>query len=152
LFYCCNDYSSVTDPDDSSRAAQQLSARHPFPTITYTPTDMLRTVLLNTAGAWSRDPMDTRLLQSVAQNTISSAPPNVNPAGDALLLPYVGGPPAAPADTDGDGMPDAWETAKGLNPNVANHNATTLSAQGFTNLEVYLSELSASRISGGTLI
>lgn len=152
LFYCCNDYSSVTDPDDTSRAAQQLSARHPFPVITYTPTDMLRTVLLNTAGAWSRDPMDTRLLQSVAQNTISASPPNVNPAGDALLLPYRGSPPAAPTDTDSDGMPDAWEIAKGLNPNVANHNATTLSAQGFTNLDIYLHELSASRISGGTLV
>ena len=152
LFYCCNDYSSVTDPDDTSRAAQQLSARNPFPVITYTPTDMLRTVLLNTAGAWSRDPMDTRLLQSVAQNTISASPPNVNPAGDALLLPYRGSPPAAPTDTDNDGMPDAWEIAKGLNPNVANHNATTLSAQGFTNLDIYLHELSASRISGSALL
>lgn len=52
LFYCCNDYSSVSDPDDSSGRAQQLPSRHPFPAITHTPTDMLRAVLLNRAGAW----------------------------------------------------------------------------------------------------
>ncbi|WP_161600491.1 Ig-like domain-containing protein [Mycolicibacterium hodleri] len=148
LFYCCNDYSSVTDPDTSSQAAQKLTSRHPFPAITYTPTDMLRTVLLNTAGAWPRDPMDIRLLQSVATNTISAAPPNTNPAGDALLPPYTGAAPSAPVDTDADGMPDAWEIAKGLDPNVPNHNATDLSPQGYTDLEVYLHELSASRVTG----
>lgn len=40
-------------------------------------------------------------------------------------------------DTDGDGMPDAYETAKGLNPNdVADGNA--VAGNGYTNLENYL--------------
>jgi len=148
LFYCCNDYSSVTDPSNSSGLAQKLTTRNPFPAITYTPTDQLRSVLLNTAGAWPRDPMDTRLMGFVASNTISSAPPNTNPAGDALLPAYVGPPPAAPTDTDADGMPDSWEVTRGTNPNVANTNAHTLSAVGYTDLEVYLNELSISRITG----
>jgi VCBS repeat-containing protein len=148
LFYCCNDYPSVIDPDTGSQVAQKLSARHPFPAITYTPTGQLRTVLLNTAGAWPRDPMDTRLMQNVATNTIASAPRNTNPAGDALLTAYTGSAPPPPQDTDNDGMPDSWETAKGLNPTVANTNARTLSAVGYTDLEVYLQELSGSRISG----
>jgi len=148
LFYCCNDYSSVTDPSNSSGLAQKLTTRNPFPAITYTPTDQLRSVLLNTAGAWPRDPMDTRLMGFVASNTISSAPPNTNPAGDALLPAYVGSPPAAPTDTDADGMPDSWEVTRGTNPNVANTNAHTLSAVGYTDLEVYLNELSISRITG----
>ncbi len=42
-------------------------------------------------------------------------------------------------------MPDAWELSKGLKPNVANHNSGTLSTYGYTDLEVYLHELSASR-------
>ena len=146
LFYCCNDYSSQTSPDATSRRAQARTARHPFPEITYTPTDQLRSVLLNTAGAWPRDPMDIRLMQSVASNTISSAPIATNPANDALLPPYSGIAPAPPADTDSDGMPDTWEAGKGLNPAVANTNARTLSSAGYTDLEVYLQELSASRI------
>ncbi len=147
LFYCCNDYPSVAQPDGASGQAQARSSRHPFPAITYTPTDMLRAVLLDSAGAWPRDPMDTRLLQSVAQDTISIAPPNTNPANDALLPAYSGAAPAAPLDTDADGMPDAWEIAKGLDPNSSNTNATDLSELGYTDLEVYLQELSASRIS-----
>ena len=148
LFYCCNDYGSVTDPGNSSGLAQQLLTRNPFPTITYTPTDQLRTYLLNNAGAWPRDPMDTRLMSFVASNTISGAAPNTNPAGDGLLPAYVGSPPAAPTDTDADGMPDSWEVTKGTNPAVANTNAHTLSAVGYTDLEVYLNELSSSRITG----
>ncbi len=58
LFYCCNDYPAVADPDDSSHRAQKLTSRHDFSTITYTPTNLLRSVLLNSAGAWPRDPMD----------------------------------------------------------------------------------------------
>ena len=49
---------------------------------------------------------------------------------------------AAPKDTDGDGMPDEWETANGLNPNDANDGAT-LCADGYTNLEHYLNSLVA---------
>ena len=148
LFYCCNDYPAETSPGTTSRQAQARTTRHPFPAITYTPTGQLRTYLLNNAGAWPRDPMDTRLMSFVASNTISGAAPNTNPAGDGLLPAYVGSPPAAPTDTDADGMPDAWEITKGTNPNVANTNARTLSAVGYTDLEVYLNELSNSRITG----
>jgi VCBS repeat-containing protein len=148
LFYCCNDYPALTDPNTASQVAHKLPARNPFPAITYTPTDQLVNLLLNTAGAWPRDPMDRRLMSSVATNTIASAPRDTNPAGDALLTAYSGAAPAAPTDTDNDGMPDNWETARGLNPNVANTNAHTLSSAGYTDLDVYLSELSASRVTG----
>ena len=49
---------------------------------------------------------------------------------------------AAPTDTDGDGMPDEWEKANGLNPNdAADGNATN--PDGYTNLEVYMNSLVA---------
>ena len=39
-------------------------------------------------------------------------------------------------------MPDVWETANGLNPNDASDGiTTTLSEDGYTNLEVYLNSL-----------
>lgn len=44
-----------------------------------------------------------------------------------------------PADSDKDGMPDAWETQNGLDPNVADNNR--LNADGYTALEVYLASL-----------
>ncbi|MBO5205940.1 MAG: pectate lyase [Prevotella sp.] len=43
-------------------------------------------------------------------------------------------------DTDGDGMPDSWETANGLNPNDAS-DGNTVGDDGFTMLEVYLNSL-----------
>jgi hypothetical protein len=49
---------------------------------------------------------------------------------------------AAPADTDRDVMPNEWETAHGLDPSNKNDgNETDLSAEGYTNLEMYLNEL-----------
>lgn len=44
---------------------------------------------------------------------------------------------AADYDTDGDGMPNWWETAKGTNPDVADNNGYQ-EAFGYTNLEQYL--------------
>jgi hypothetical protein len=149
LFYCCNDYPQVTNPDTTSRLAQNMVVRHAFPTITYTAALDLPTVLPNRVGAWPRDPMDTRLLQPVRENRIDPASPSTNPYGDALLPPYVGSPPSPPTDSDNDGMPDSWEVAKGLNPNLANHNGTNLSPLGYTNLEVYLHELAANLTNPG---
>ena len=147
LFYCCNDFTAA-GANTGAQVAQKLPSRNPFPLITYTPTAQVQTTLLNTVGAWPRDPMDIRLLQSVATNTIATAPRNTNPAGDALLPAYSGTAPVAPVDTDSDGMPDTWETVKGLNPTVADANGTHLSSAGYTDLEVYLYELSESRITG----
>ena len=48
----------------------------------------------------------------------------------------------APADTDGDGIPDEWEQANGLEPNDPADGAET-AEEGYTNLEVYLASLVA---------
>lgn len=46
----------------------------------------------------------------------------------------------APVDSDGDGMPDAWERARGLDPASAD-GAADRDRDGFSNLEEYLNEL-----------
>lgn len=53
-----------------------------------------------------------------------------------------GGTP--PVDTDGDGIPDAWETAHGLNPNDSSDALEEFGCSGYTNLEEYVNELADS--------
>ena len=48
----------------------------------------------------------------------------------------------ASADTDGDGIPDEWETSHGLNPDNA-ADGKTVGADGYTNLETYMNQLVA---------
>jgi hypothetical protein len=58
----------------------------------------------------------------------------------------IGGLPAqlsgnAPVDTDGDGIPDAWEKLHHLNPNDPADGATLDPATGYSHLELYLNDL-----------
>lgn len=54
-------------------------------------------------------------------------------------------------DTDGDGIPDAWEIANGLNPNdITDGSAYTLDPRGwYTNIEVYANSLVEHIMKGG---
>jgi pectate lyase len=146
LFYCCNDY-NTNAPNTNLGVAQRLTVRNSFPLITPTPATDMPTYAAKHVGAFPRDPMDRRLLSPISQNSIASQAVNATDYfNDAFQLDFTT-PPAPPADTDNDGMPNDWETANGLNPGVQDHNGTQLSkkftgVEGYTNLECYLNELS----------
>lgn len=146
LIYCCNDFPSISP--DSTPPSYARSSRHAFPPISYGGSATLRDYMYAIAGAFPRDPMDRRLMEPVRTGSIDPTPRNQNPYGDALRHDWSA-PPAPPQDSDDDGMPDAWETAHGLNPDRQDHNGTALSAQGYTNLEVYLNELADQLVDGG---
>jgi autotransporter-associated beta strand protein len=50
-------------------------------------------------------------------------------------------PGTARVDTDNDGMPNAWETANGTNPNL--NDAMVVTASGYTNIENYINGINA---------
>ncbi|MEX2168317.1 MAG: PEP-CTERM sorting domain-containing protein [Pirellulales bacterium] len=91
----------------------------------------------NSAGAfyWNRDDVDARLVSELLTQRgqiINSQ----NDIGGYPLLSTVMRPNNW--DTDGDGMPDAWERkVDGLNPLLADNNGD-LNSNGYTNLEEYL--------------
>ena len=62
---------------------------------------------------------------------------------------------AAPTDTDGDGIPDTWEQANGLNPNDAT-DGRVIGDDGYTPVERYLNSLvediTKQQNSGGTVM
>ena len=80
---------------------------------------------------------------------------DVADADDAFDLDFdPAHPPAAPVDSDGDGMPDAFEQRYadlGLDPGVFDANGAQLSlpltgVAGYTNLECYLNALADQRV------
>jgi len=57
----------------------------------------------------------------------------------------------APADTDQDGMPDAWETNHGLNP-LDPSDGSAIGSDGYSNLEKYLNDIVAVTAAGSILV
>jgi len=89
-----------------------------------------------------RDAVDRRLIDELTSlGKKGKTLPHTDDKGEALaggMGEVKGGP--APLDSDGDGMPDAWEIAHGLNPRDA-ADAAKLDASGYTQLEVYVNSL-----------
>jgi hypothetical protein len=83
-----------------------------------------------------RDSVDERLINDFKQRTGKL----INSQDEVGGWPMLRSLPAA-LDTDGDGIPDEWELAHGLNPKNAADGAQIDSKTGYTNLEVYLAEL-----------
>ena len=123
--YCGN--CTVPAPTSFQRSSPWPSSAYP---ITISPAQANVANVLNNVGATlpARDAVDARLVAEYHAGTGSIG-------GDNTWPVLASGTP--PADTDHDGMPDQWETSKGLNPyNAADRNA--VAASGYTNLEVYL--------------
>lgn len=151
LMYCCNDYPEQQPSNTLPWFGSHQ--RHDFPFIGYDRANDLAPLALARVGAFPRDPMDKRLMDAVERHQIDLRPRHTNPAGDGSALPFVTAP-LPPTDSDGDGMPDTWELAHGLNPSVQDHNGTQLSmpmigVPGYSNIEVYLHTLSEQRIREG---
>lgn len=104
---------------------------------------------------WNRDAIDSRVIGNVtgfatSPNGIGPSAPNAAELSALLAAPVT--THAAGYDTDGDGMPNAWEIKHGLNPNSAldavtynagNPSQNDFDLDGYTNLQEYLDEIGA---------
>ncbi|HVT90106.1 MAG TPA: hypothetical protein VHD56_14730 [Tepidisphaeraceae bacterium] len=84
-----------------------------------------------------RDAVDLRLIDEV--KSLGKKGKIIDKEADAGGLSEIKGGPA-PKDTDNDGIPDAWESVHGLNPNDA-ADGNKLDKSGYTNLEIYMNSL-----------
>lgn len=103
--------------------------------------------VVSKAGTINRDRVESRILSEAAGKSKVTYGGAAYGAGKGIIdtendcegfyaytTDYV-----VPTDSDGDGMPDEWETTHGLNPGQADQNR--LNAEGYTALEVYLNHL-----------
>ncbi|MBQ9340684.1 MAG: pectate lyase [Paludibacteraceae bacterium] len=103
------------------------------------------TVLAKAGCSLKRDAIDERIVGEVRNGTSTCKGSNGSKGGLIDTQADAGGWPdytgTRQKDTDGDGIPDDWETEHGLNPkSYADSKQQTLVA-GYSNLEVYLNAI-----------
>ena len=122
---------------DREPAPKTFRSRDPFDTHPVATTDAQEALAQVLAGAGAtlpeRDAVDRRIVAEVRSGggRIIDSPDDVG--GYPGLAP---GTP--PVDTDHDGMPDAWETNLGLDPNDSADGNRDRDGDGRTNIEEYL--------------
>ncbi|MCF6289049.1 MAG: hypothetical protein L3J53_07440 [Proteobacteria bacterium] len=127
-FYCCGieqgQFNQVGEFDFSSQGSIAVT--------THSSSD-IETLLVAQVGAFPRDIVARKSLTDLQTRT--GTWDNYRPADlmDGLTTT------APPLDTDNDGMPDSWETLRGLNPNNADN--STVMPSDYTAIEEYINGL-----------
>lgn len=110
-------------------------------------------VLQYVGASYRRDTVDARVTREAREGTYTHKGSKLGGLGIIDSQKDVGGWPelkseARPTDTDNDGMPDEWESTKGLNPNDAS-DRNTKDEMGYTMLELYINSLVEEVMKGG---
>ena len=147
------DYHNATDEDLHAYVPMEFAA------VTTHSADMAYERVLDFAGAsLHRDAYDEMMVNDTRNGEASCIVSGIgkgfiNSQDEVVYADGTTGFPAlnsleAPADTDGDGMPDDWEMANGLDRNDP-ADGKAIAANGYTNLECYLNSLVAHIMEGG---
>lgn len=112
------------------------------PITTHTAQEAYNLVLQYGGASFVRDTLDKRIVNDVINRTgriidVQGGYPHGTPYASTVNAWPTLNSTTAPTDTDHDGMPDAWETSHGLNPNDAG-DRNGIAGNGYTNLENYL--------------
>ncbi len=151
----------VYNEPNADRFMDQIKMDQPFdmPHVTIMDAKTAYNFVMDNVGANfpKRDAVDARVIKTVRTGKAiysADAQPYETPyvkrrlpadsykLGIITHIDQVGGLPeynGAPyADTDGDGMPDAWEIKYGLNPNDPSDAILDMNGDGYTNIEKYI--------------
>ncbi len=155
------DWNGVIIDDGNTTIKDTIKLTEPVITgdiTTHTAQVAYEKVLANVGASLYRDAVDTRHVEEAKNGTatykgsVSGAQGQLDKVSDQGTYELESTSRPEGFDTDGDGIPDEWETANGLNPNdKSDGNAKTIdTTKGwYTNLEVYLNSLVESIMKAG---
>ena len=147
-----NDNWTAIHPSQGAKDKNEIKSTTEFDKgdiTTHTAQEAYELVLDRAGASFRRDATDTRIINEVrngltpirASGSGNTGPGMIDTQADVGGWDTYKNEPAS-IDTDGDGIPDDWEIANGLDPNDASDGAkTTLTEGTYTNLEVYLYDL-----------
>ncbi|HSS20483.1 MAG TPA: hypothetical protein VLL54_10445 [Pyrinomonadaceae bacterium] len=134
------DNSQFFDPVVIDGKKQVETVDQPFdsqPVTTTTAARAYRDVLKSVGASLPRrDPVDERIVGEVRRRQGKLVDSQAQVGGWPVLKSKP-----APVDTDGDGMPDAWERRHKLNPRDSADGTMDQDGDGYTNLEEYLNQM-----------
>uniref|UniRef100_UPI003FEDEE29 pectate lyase n=1 Tax=Segatella copri TaxID=165179 RepID=UPI003FEDEE29 len=139
----------------SGKSCVKIKMDTPAPTgevTTHSAAESFSKVLVYSGASLYRDEIDARYMEEAKTGTakykgsITNSPGIIDKVSDVngyTEANFGKGTRPADFDTDKDGIPDAWETANGLDPNDASDALTYSldSKEYYTNLEVYANSL-----------
>lgn len=139
--------------DNHNISEEKSRAFSPIPfvfTTTHSAEDAFERVLDYAGASLHRDSHDETMVYDTREGVVTTtarATGLINNQNEAIYIDGTSSWPVlnsteAPVDTDGDGMPDEWETENGLDPNDP-ADGKIVGKDGYTNLENYLNSLVA---------
>ncbi len=143
------DLNPQDDDDDTEKDDIKSDSAFDYGDITTQTASVAYSAVLNYAGAsLERDEVDERIVKETKNGTNTYEGSNGSENGLIDSQDDVGGWPdydsdSAPTDSDGDGMPDSWESANGLDSDDDSDGPEYDLSNYYTNIEVYLNSLVA---------
>ncbi|MEX2170843.1 MAG: hypothetical protein WD851_16115, partial [Pirellulales bacterium] len=149
-----NNWSGGIDFSPEGEASEStLKAAEPYvvaPVRAQSAAEAFNLVLDHAGASKSRDAVDARIVDEIRTGTAKFGTTwgggrkgIIDSPSDVGGWPELRSSPATP-DSDGDGMPDDWETPNGLNPENESDGSMDQDSDGYTNLEEYLNSLAPS--------
>lgn len=140
---------AVPLPDGGEKALQssnEFTISEDASEFTQSAKEAYESVLKYAGASLKYDDVDKRIIANVRNGDYTTDGSNGSEKGLIDKASDVGGWPeykkeTGPKDTDGDGIPDEWETTNGLNPKSKADGAKYTLSKTYTNLEVYLNSL-----------
>ncbi len=150
---CYGDAVQHTTIDGKSYVKIKMDSPAPTGLVTtHTAANAFTAVLAHAGASLYRDDVDTRYMEEASTGTatykgsVTKSPGLIDLVSDVngyTEKNFGTGSREKGFDSDNDGIPDAWETANGLNPNDASDATSySLDSKGYyTNIEVYANSL-----------